>query len=157
MATLEKSRNLYFDPTKPSAFSTVRKHAAASPRGTKPAGIQAWLLKQIAYTLHRPVRKYFQRNPYDVTNEMYIWECDLTDVQTLHKYYDKYKNLFSVIDVFYKFLHIVPLKSKTGTTVASAIRSILAKYSHRRPIWLRTDRGKLFLNRSLHDMLKEGI
>ena len=83
------------------------------------------------------------------------------DMQSLSTYNDKYKYLLSVIDVFSKFLHIVPLRSKTGTAVSSAFRSILAKYSkpvRRRPIWVRTDRGKEFLNRSFQAMLeKEGI
>ena len=55
----------------------------------------------------------------------------------------------------------MPLRSKTGTAVSSAFRSILAKYSkpvRRRPIWVSTDRGKEFLNRSFQAMLKkEGI
>jgi transposase InsO family protein len=108
--------------------------------------------------MHRPVRKRFHRNPYDITNVMDVREYNLMNVKSLSKYNDKYKYLLSVIDVFSKFLHIVPLRSKTGTGVASAFLSILAKYSHRRPIWLRTDRGKDFLNRSFQDMLKkEGI
>jgi hypothetical protein len=86
------------------------------------------------------------------------WESDLIDIQNFSRYNDKYKYLLSVIDVFSKFLYIVPLKAKTCTAVASAFRSIIAKYSHRRPIWGTTDRGKQFLNRSIHDMLKkEGI
>jgi transposase InsO family protein len=80
------------------------------------------------------------------------------DIQNLGKYNDRYRYLLSVIDVFSKFLHIVPLRSKTGTAVASAFHSILAKYSHRRPIWVGIDRGKEFLIRSFQDMLKkEGI
>jgi transposase InsO family protein len=78
------------------------------------------------------------------------------DIQNFSKYNDRYRYLLSLIDVFSKFLHIVPLRSKTGTDVASALRSILANYSRRRPIWVRTDRGKEFLNRSFQDMLKEG-
>ena len=60
-------------------------------------------------------------------------------------------------------MHIFPLRSKTGTTVVSAYRSIFKdlKYSNplrRRPIWLRRDKGNEFLNRSFQDMLnKEGI
>jgi hypothetical protein len=60
--------------------------------------------------------------------------------------------------MLFKFGHIVPLRVKTGTGVASAFRSILAKYPRRRPMWVRTDRGREFLNRSFQDMLKnEGI
>jgi restriction endonuclease len=91
-----------------------------------------WLLKQASYTLHRPVRKRFLRNPYSVTN-MDVCECDLIDIQNFIKYNDKCRYLLSVTDVFSKFLH-VPLRAKTGTAVASVFRSILAQYSHRRPI-----------------------
>jgi transposase InsO family protein len=84
-----------------------------------------------------------------------VWECELIDIQNFSKYNDGYRYLLSVIDVFSKFLHIVTLGTKTGTAVASVFRSILAKYSHRRPIWVRTDRGKGVLNRSFQDMLKK--
>jgi hypothetical protein len=84
---------------------------------------------------------------------MDVWECDVVDVQNLTKYNDNYKYMLTVMS---KFIHIVPLRSKTGTAVSSAFRSVLAKYS-RRPIWVRTDRGKEFLNELFQDMLKEGI
>jgi hypothetical protein len=149
-------KNLYFAPDIPSAFSSLRKLASALPRGTRRADIQTWLLKQDSYTLHRSVRKTFTE--ILVTNIFDVWECDLIDIQNVSKYDDGYRYLLSVIDVFSKFLHIVPLRVKTGTAVASAFRSILAKYSHRRPIWVRTYRGKEILNRSFQDMLKnEGI
>ena len=123
--------------------------------------IEAWLLNQYAYTLHRPVRKRFPRNLYNVTNVMDVWECDLVDVQTPGKYNDNYKYLLAVLDVFSKFLHIVPIRSKIGTAITTEFRSVLAKYSkplRRRLIWVRTDRGKVFLNRSFQDVLKkEGI
>ena len=91
---------------------------------------------------------------------MDVWECDLMDMQFLSKYNDKYKYLLSVTDVFSKYLHIVPLRSKMGTAVSSAFRTILARYLkpvRRRPMWMRTDRGKEFLNRTFQAMLKKGI
>jgi hypothetical protein len=153
-----KLKNLFYAPERSSGFSSLGKLVADSPRGTRRAEEQTWLLKQDTYTLHRPVRKRFLRNPYNVTNILDVWECDLIDIQNFSIYNDKNRYLLSVIDVFYKFLHIVPLRVKTGTAVASAFRSILAQYSRRRPIWVRTDRGKKFLNSSFQDMLKkEGI
>ena len=92
---------------------------------------------------------------------MDVWECDLMDMQSRSKYNDKYKYLLSVIDDFTKFLHIVPLRSKTGTTVSAAFRSKLAKYSthvRRRRFWVGTDRCKELLDRSFQAMFKkEGI
>jgi len=60
---------------------------------------------------------------------------------------------------FSKFLHIIPFKSISGTAVTSALKSFLEnpKYSkpiQRQPIWVRTDKGKEFLNRHFQDMLK---
>jgi len=85
------------------------------------------------------------------------------DVQGLGKYNDGVKYLLTVIDVFSKFLHIIPLKSKTCKAVTTAFQSMLKdpkyfKPIRRRPVCVRTDRGKEFLNRSFQDMLKrEGI
>jgi len=88
---------------------------------------------------------------------MSIWECDLVDAEALGKFNYNYKYILSVIDVFSKFLHLVPPRSKTGTAVASAFMSTF-EYSHRRPVWVRTDKGKEFLNKHFQEMLKrEGI
>jgi len=48
---------------------------------------------------------------------MDVWECDLLDVQAYAKYNDTYKYILSVIDVFSKFLFLIPLKTKSGTAV----------------------------------------
>ena len=129
---------LYYDPARESASSTLKKLQAAAKTKKKNVGkMKAWLEKQDAYTLQRPVKKRFARNPYN----------------------DKYVYILSVIDVFSKFLHLVPLKSKTGTAVLSAFQSIFKdpRYSTRRPIWLRTDKGKEFLNRQFPDTLKREV
>jgi hypothetical protein len=62
--------------------------------------MREWLEAQESYTLHRPVRKRFPRNPYTVNNIMYVWECDLVDVQGLSKHNDGIKYLLRAIDVF---------------------------------------------------------
>jgi hypothetical protein len=69
-------RKLYSDPAAPSAFSTLKKLYEASKQAISkkkkikeksPGGIKAWLETLDSYTLHRPVRKRFPRNPYTVT------------------------------------------------------------------------------------------
>ena len=68
-----------------------------------------------------------------------------------------------MIDVFSKFLHVVPWKSKTGQTVTSEFQSDFTykKYSKpykQRPLTLRIDKGKEFLNKTFQEMLKhEGM
>jgi len=133
-----------------SRLRKFRLAATAAKKGKpKSADVsRAWLEKQDAYTLHRSVRKRFARNPYTVYNVMDVWECDLIDVQACAKYNDNYRYILSVIDVFSKYLHLIPIKTKSGPSVASAFRSIFddPKYSTGcRPIWVRTDKGKEFL------------
>ena len=75
---------LYYDPAKPTAFSTLNKIAAAAPAvktstttNLNKKNLRTWLEKQDPYTLHRPIRRRFARNPYSINNVMDVWECDL--------------------------------------------------------------------------------
>ena len=45
----------------------------------------AWLERQDAYTLQKPVRKRFLRNPFIVTNVVEVWESDMLDIQNNSK------------------------------------------------------------------------
>jgi hypothetical protein len=149
---------LFYDVSKPTAFSTLANLQAAMERQAEGKSVplaktRSWLERQDAYTLHKTVRKHFPRNLYVVSNVMDVWEAELLDVQNVSKFNDNYKYLLTVIDVFSKFLHVVPLKSKTVQTVVSAFQSIIydnKKYSEpykQRPLTLRTDKGKSFLTR----------
>jgi len=96
-----------------------------------------------------------------VTNVRDVWECDLLDVQSYAKYIDNFRYILSVIDVFSKFLYLIPVKTKSGPAVTAAFLSIFVdkpKFTSQRPICVRTDKGKEFLNKYFQDMLRdEGI
>jgi hypothetical protein len=104
----------------------------------------------------------FARNTYVLKNLIVDWEADLLDVRDIAKSKDDVKYLMTVIDVFSKFLHIIPPKN-TGKNVAQAFLSIFfdsryAKPVKRRPILMCTDKGKEFLNDTFEDVLRsEGI
>jgi len=55
-----------------------------------PSQIKAWLERQDAYTLHRPIRKRFPRNPYNVNIIDDVWEIDILDLTSLKKYNKNY-------------------------------------------------------------------
>jgi hypothetical protein len=81
------------------------------------------------------------------------------DLTSLKKYNDNYKYIPQVIGVFSKYLHSVPLRSKTGAAVASAFKAILldprySKPMRMRPVWVRTDKGKEFLNAEFQVLIK---
>ena len=106
------------------------------------------------------MRKRFARNPYIVTNVIDVWEFELMGVQFYAKYNDN-RYILSLVDVFSKFLYLIPVKTKSGPAVTAAFRSIFddkPKLTSRRPVWVRTDKGREFLNEDFQDMLRdEGI
>ena len=54
-----------------------------------------------------------------------IWVADLIDMQTFSKDNNEIKYLLIVIDIFSKFVWIVPLERKPGQEVANAFSRIL--------------------------------
>ena len=94
-----------------------------------------------------------------MTNVIDVWECDLLDVQTYAKYSDNHRYILSGIDVFSKFLHTIAIEKKSGLSVSPAFRSLFddTKYSsqRRRPICVRTDKGKESLNKHFQVMLDD--
>jgi hypothetical protein len=70
---------IYYNPEKPTAFSTLDKLSAAIARKNK-SDIKALFEYQDAYTMGRPAWRRFLLNPYTVTNLMDFWECDILDM-----------------------------------------------------------------------------
>lgn len=116
------------------------------------------LENNLAYTLHKPVRRRGKFRPVLVFDKDEQWVADLVEVQTLSKQNKGFKFLLTVIDAFSKFAWIEPLKRKTGPEVTKAFTTILKrafKQGHETPIRLQTDKGKEFYNSSFQDLLKK--
>ena len=78
----------------------------------------------LAEELHKPVRRKFKRRRVLVTGIDKIWAADLADMQAFSKFNRGIKYILAVIDVFSKYGYLVPLKDKTGKSVASALKTI---------------------------------
>jgi len=76
--TTTSNSGFYYDPARPSGFSTLPKllSAVLERKGIPQSvgSIRAWLEEQDTYTLRKPVRRRFSRNPYTVTNVMNVWD-----------------------------------------------------------------------------------
>ena len=59
----------------------------------------------------------------------------------MHRY------ILSVVDVFSKYLHLILVTTKSGPSIASAFRSIYHDEDCHRPVRVRRDVGKEFLNK----------
>ena len=100
--------------------------------------VRDWLKTQATYTLHRPVRKRFERNKIQVAGLDGQWSAELIDVQGIAKHNNNVKHLLTVVDSLSKYAFVVPLKDKTGTSMVKAFTKI---FKTRKPRKLRTDKG----------------
>ena len=107
--------------------------------------------KSLPEELHKPVRRKFKKRRVLVSGIDRIWAADLVDMQTFSKFNRGIKYLLAVIDVFSKYGWLIPLKDKTGKSVASALETI---FEERKPEKMWVDKGKEFYNKDVKDSIE---
>ena len=80
-----------------------------------------------------------------------IWAADLIDMQAFSKDNNGIKYLLTVIDIFSKFIWIVPLNRETGQEVVNAFSSIL-KERRLSKTWV--DRGREFYKKDVQKLVE---
>ena len=105
----------------------------------------------LAEELHKPVRRKFKRRRVLVNGIDKIWAADLADMQAFSKFNRGVKYLLAVIDVFSKYGWLIPLKDKTGKSVASALKTI---FKERKPEKMWVDKGKAFYNKDVKELIE---
>ena len=70
-------------------------------------------------------------------------------MQAFTKFNRGFKYLLAVIDVFSKYGWLIPLKDKTGKSVASALKTI---FEERKPEKMWVDKGKEFYNKDVKEL-----
>ena len=101
--------------------------------------------EQLAEELHEPVIRKFKKRKVYPTFKDNIWGADLADMQLLSKYNKGIKFLLCVIDIFSKYVWVVPLKDKKSISIVKAFQIIL-KQSNRKPNKIWADKGSEFYN-----------
>ena len=97
--------SVYYDPKRTGGFGGVdRLYKDVNKEGKFNISftqIKQWLMKQDAYTLHKPIRRRFKRNRVIVGGIDQQWQMDLADLQSMQKFNDGYCYLLVYIDVFF--------------------------------------------------------
>lgn len=138
---------LYYSSNSPVVFAPL-KHLLAEAQKSLPQlkarDVQKWLSNQITYTIHKPVRRRFERARILASHVNEMAQADLIEMKGKLPHKNEGINyVLTFIDVFSKKAYAVPIKTKTKGVVAKALDSILEKH----PIGkLQTDEGKEFLN-----------
>ncbi|WAR26571.1 YMD3-like protein [Mya arenaria] len=131
-------KSIYYYPKHTAVFAGPQKlHDVVKKEGKFKIGmhwIRQFLHDQESHSLHKPVRRRFQRNHVVSVAIDDVWMADLIDM---------------VIDTFSKYVWLKPLKYKTGEEVAQAFQKIFTTTS-RSPAKLITDKA-----RKVQDLMKK--
>jgi len=122
----------YYNLENPLAYTGARNF---------PKSARKWFAGQYAYTLHKPIKRKYRKNPFYSKGINDYWQADLADLSSLAKFNGGVRYLLFVIDVFSKFLHVLPLKRKRPEDVINAFKKI-----DKFPNVLMTDKGTEFQN-----------
>ena len=121
-------KELYYTPGKPGAFAGPEKlYQAVKQEGKYKIGrqrIRQFLNNEDSYSLYKPIRKTFPRSKVIVNTIDSMWDGDLADVSNIASHNDGYKFLLVLIDVFSRYLFIVPLTNKHHRTIIDGLKSV---------------------------------
>ena len=138
----------------PTIREKMERGLVSSLIGTKARfgwGVDKKKAQTLAEELHKPIRRKFKRRRVLVGGIDRIWAADLVDMQAFTKFNRGVKYLLAVIDVFSKYRWLIPLKDKTGKSVASALKTI---FEERKPEKMWVDKGKEFYNKDVQDLIE---
>ena len=82
------------------------------------------------------------------------WGADLADMQLISKFNKGFRFLLCVIDIFSKYVWVVPLKYKKRVSIANAFQKIF-DVSKRKPNKIWVDKGGEFYNKSMKSSLQK--
>ena len=121
-------------------------------KNSKGSGITNESIYQLANEIHKPIIKKFKKRTVYSSFKDNIWGVDFADMQSLSKFNKGIKYLLCAIDLFNKYVWVIPLKYKKGTSIVNAFKKIISKERKPNKIWV--DQGSEFYNQSFKDFLK---
>jgi hypothetical protein len=151
--TFKRITQAYTDPSRPGALGGIHTFVRNNPEFSR-KDVERWAQTSDTYTLHKPRRIHFSRNRIYVHARDEQWQADLTEMpMRFVRENDGYRYLLTVVDILSKSAWAVPLRIKTGASVAQAFSHIFQQ-SGRQPQKLQTDDGKEFLNVHVRQLLR---
>ena len=155
----EELAKIYLNPEDPGSLGGAerlyRRARALGIKGITRTSVRQYLRDEPSYSLHRPVRKHFARNPTYTSGIDEQWQADLVDMQALSRANKGMKYLLTCIDVFSKFAWVVPIKAKSTAVMLDAFKQLFFDAAPRCPRKLQTDKGTEFLNAPVQCVLRD--
>ena len=80
--------------------------------------------KELAEQLHEPIIKKFKKGKVQSPFIDNIWGADLAGMQLISKFDKGTRCLFCAIDIYRKYVWVIPLKDKKCITITNAFQKI---------------------------------
>jgi hypothetical protein len=149
--TKMSARALYYNPEKPSASQQWTSSPQRYLRKTSPTSEPYLNTKTYIQCIGLSGRDSYAI-PHGLMGVWFIGYAVPRKIQ----WYVQIHSVFN--QCFLEISNQVPAKTKSGPAITSAFRSLFHDNDSRRPLWVRTDKGKEFLNKHFQDILRdEGI
>ena len=156
-------KNKAFDIAKDPKYDGYQRGLASMvykffDKKSKGSGVVNTKLKpknqQLPEELHKPIIKKFEKRKVHAAFKDNIWGADLADMQLLSRYNKGIRFLLCAIDIFSKYVWVVPSKDKKGISIVKAFQIIL-KQSNRKPNKIWVDKGSEFYNAFFKKWLRD--
>ena len=162
MSGKNKFKEQYYDPAHEAGFAGARNLLRVSAQGRYLSNqdrekLLAWLDDQDTYTLHRPVRRRFQRLRYNFTNIDDVWKIDLMQLTSMKQHNDGFSYLLVVVDVLSKNAWVEAMRDKTMATATKAFEKMLNRADGWTPFCLLADKGSEFIGSVFQKFLNPAI
>ena len=90
----------YYDFSNPGSYGGLERLHKAT--GVPVKKLKSIMRKNLIYSLHKPVRIRYTRNPTVANSINHQWAADLADMKNLSRYNKGVKYLLTVVDVLSK-------------------------------------------------------
>ena len=108
----------------------------------------------LADELHKPIIGKFKKRKVYSSFRDNIWGADLADAQILSKFNKGFRFSLCVIDVFSKYVCVIPIEDKKGVGIVNGFQKILDDIK-RKPNKIWVDKGTEFYNNSFKKWLED--
>ena len=109
---------------------------------------------QLADELHQQIIREFKKTKVHSSLRDNIWGTDLADMKLISQFNKGFRFLLCVIDIFSRYVWVIPLKDKKGVSIVNAFQKILDD-SKRKPNEIWVDKGSEFYNNSFKKWLQD--
>lgn len=147
--------SIYTSVTHPASFGSalqLYKAAKLQDKTISLNNVKRWLQGNHAYTLHKSLKRSFPRRKTIVPGLHHQLQVDLIDVSNIRTKNKNFRFLLTAIDVFSRKAFVIPIKSKRGDEVVSALTQIFEHYPYVK--YIQVDQGREFLNSNVINYLK---